>query len=647
MMRRRNLYILSALFLCTSPLVAQIKLPKLISDGMVLQRAATTKIWGWAQPNELVRLKFDKKTYQTITAQDGKWQINLPPQKAGGPYEMTFTASNQLVVKDILFGDVWLCSGQSNMELTMERLIDKYPEVIAQANHPTIRQFLVPDEYDFNHQRDDISKASWEQATSKSVLSFSAVAYFFALELQKKYNTPVGIINAALGGSPAQSWISETALQKFPEYAAETQRFKDPNLIAQVEQNDKAKSAAWYGLLNSKDQGIKDKWSISSVTSGDKDWMEMNIPGYWADQSLGQVNGVVWFKKTINIPKEMVGKSAKLLLGRIVDADSVFLNGQLVGTTSYQYPPRRYLLNAGVLKEGNNTMVVKVINNSGKGGFVLDKPYQLMAGKDTLSLRGPWLYRLGAQMDPSPGQTFVRWMPAGLFNAMIAPLQNYRIKGVIWYQGESNTGNSSAYFDLMETLIADWRKGFNQGDLPFIYMQLPNYMEQKTMPAESGWAELREQQRKLLSVKNTAMAVGIDLGEWNDIHPLNKKDVAKRLFLQASHLAYGDQSTVYSGPMFKQLQLDGRQLVLSFSNTGSGLVAKGNEDLKHFAIAGKDKKYVWAQAKIRGNQVIVWSDKVMNPVSVRYGWSDNPEQANLYNKEQLPAAPFEASIIKN
>ncbi|WP_421941282.1 sialate O-acetylesterase [Pedobacter sp.] len=639
---KKRTTILFALWLSAQGANAQIKFPRLISDGMVLQRNDTTNLWGWASPKEKIKLRFNNKEYHTIANAEGNWLLKLPPQKAGGPYQMEWTASNRIVLKDILFGDVWLCSGQSNMELALDRLADKYPAVIAQSENSSIRQFLVPDEYDFKAPRKDLSAGTWLAANPKNVLAFSGVAYFFALEINKKYQIPIGLINAALGGSPAQSWISGQAIQKFPEYAAEAEKFKDNKLIADIESADKARSNAWYHELNLLDEGIKHNWK--QATLNDQGWDEMNIPGYWADGKLGMLNGVVWFRREINIPKSMLKKPAKLLLGRIIDADSVFINGEFAGTTSYQYPPRRYLFNGNLLKEGKNTIVVKVINNGGKGGFVLDKPYQLISGTDTIDLKGVWKYKLGAKMSATPGQTFVRWKSTGLYNAMIAPLQNYRIKGALWYQGEANTGNPGEYFNLMNTLITDWRKGWNQGDFPFLSVQLPNFMEAKDKPAESNWAALRAQQQKLSSLPHVAMAVTIDLGEWNDIHPLNKQDVGHRLALQAEHLVYGNQKLVSSGPAFKALAANGNKLIVSFDNGGSGLTMKDGKELRHFAIAGSDQKYRWAKAAIKGNQVVVWNDEISQPQYIRYAWADNPAGANLFNKAGLPAAPFEAKI---
>jgi sialate O-acetylesterase len=620
---------------------AQIRLPRLISDGMVLQRADTLKLWGWAAADERISLSFDHKTYSTNASKDGNWEIKLPPQKAGGPYEMIFSGANTVKLTNVVFGDVWLCSGQSNMELPMSRLIDKYPEVIAAAGNKNIRQFLVPDEYDFKAPRKDLSTGSWESANPGNVLNFSGVAYFFALELYKKRQIPIGIINSALGGSPAQSWISERALVDFPEIYKEAQRFKNDSLIRQIESADQQASNDWRRRLNAGDEGLKNNWK---VVPADHRWSAMNVPGYWANEAPGMLNGVVWFKKEIELPSSMTGKPAKLLLGRIVTSDSVFVNGKFAGTTSYEHPPRRYLLDGSILKEGKNEITVRVINNAGKGGFVMDKAYQLIAGNDTINLAGQWKYKPGAKMEPAPAQTFIRWKPAGLYNAMIAPLQNYNIKGVLWYQGEANTYDPAEYERLMKSLMADWRTTWKKKGMPFLIVQLPDFMEVQKLPSESKWAEMRAVQQKLGTLPAAATVVTIGLGEWNDIHPLNKREVGQRLALQAERLVYGNTTIVASGPVLKTISAAQGKLTLSFEQTGSGLQAKGGQELQAFAIAGADQKYVWAKAGILGNKVVVWNNTVPQPKYVRYAWADNPGGANLFNKEGLPASPFQAEV---
>jgi len=628
-------------FLLAINVVSQVCLPKVISDGMVLQRDAEIKIWGWAAEGEKISIHFIDSTYNTTANDKGDWNIRLPKLKAGGPYEMNINASNSISISDIMIGDVWICSGQSNMELNMQRVSPLYGAEITNSENAYIRYFEVPDKYNFNSPQKDLPSGKWKKANPEDVLSFSAVSYFFGKELYDRYKVPVGLINSALGGSPAESWMSEEGLKEFPEHYNEAQRFKDSTLIQQIQNEDRTRINTWYSQLRQIDEGYKNPekpWYSPEYNSSD--WSTMKIPGYWANESLGFVNGVVWFRKEINIPVSMVGKPVQLNLGRIIDADSAFVNGIFVGTTSYQYPPRRYHIPPEVLKEGKNIIVVRVINSLGKGGFAEDKPYELVVDNDTIGLKGEWQYKLGAKMEPLRGETFIRWKPLGLYNAMIAPLLDYKIKGGVWYQVESNAGRPVEYRNLFPALIKDWRKNWKQGDFPFLFVQLPNFMEAKPEPSESNWALLREAQLKTLSLPNTAMVVAIDIGEWNDIHPLNKKDVGKRLALAAQKVAYGDDEVVYSGPLYKSMTVEGNKTILTFTSIGSGLMAKGGEQLKNFAICGTDKKFVWANAKIKNNKVIVWSDKVENPMAVRYAWADNPEGANLYNKEGLPASPF-------
>lgn len=645
----KNIMLLFILIIITSVTTfSEVKLPRLISDGMILQRNVNVNIWGWAANNEKISIHFLDSTYNITADNNGDWSITLPKLKAGGPYKMQINASNNITINNIMIGDVWVCSGQSNMELYMHDVRWVYSSIIANSTNNNIRQFYVPQKYNFIQPQEDFEtkdlpawQATWQSANPKNVLNFSAVAYFFGRDLYDKYKVPIGLINSSLGGSPAESWLSEGALKEFPKYYEEALKFKDTTLIEQIKESDKKRIDAWYNLLRQKDEGYKDPnniWYKPSLNTSD--WLTMKVPGYWATTKLGLVNGVVWFRKKINVPASIVGKPALIILGRIVDADSVFINGTFVGTTSYQYPRRRYNIPPNVLKKGVNTIVVRIISNQGEGGFVPDKQYAIVSGKTTIDLKGDWLFRLGAEMKPLASQTFIRWKPLGLYNAMIAPLLNYRIKGVIWYQGESNADRPIEYRKLFPALIRDWRRKWDEGDFPFLFVQLPNFMKAKSEPSESNWALLREAQLKTLSLPNTGMAVTIDIGEWNDIHPLDKKDVGYRLALAAEKVAYGDNNIVYSGPIYQSMKIEGSKIVVSFKDTGKGLIAKGGGKLKYFEIADSSKKFVWANAKIHGNKVIVWNDKISNPVAVRYAWADNPRGANLYNKEGLPASPF-------
>jgi len=631
--------------ICTAA-SAEIRLPKLISDGMILQRDIPVKIWGWATPGEEISLQFNSLEYYTVTDKSGNWQIILPEQKAGGPYSITIQGNNTKTINDVLFGDVWVCSGQSNMELWIHRVMPLYKKIEA---HPQIRQFMVPQNYNLHEPQTDFASGSWVAATPETVGDFSATAYFFALELYNRYKVPIGLLNNALGGSPAESWISEESLKCFPRHYNEVQRFKDDRFVDSVMVSDRKRINAWYDEQSRKDKGLASTpWYSGKLNTAD--WSKMNVPGYWAQENDQPVNGVMWFRRDFNLPKSLINKPAKIILGCIVDADSVYVNGQYVGNTTYQYPPRRYDIPAGVLKAGNNSVTARVISNSGKGGFVEDKFYGLeFDDNQTIDLSGTWLYKLGVRMEPLQGETFFRWKPTGLYNGLLAPLFNYAIKGVIWYQGESNIGEGRAqeYKELFVTLINDWRKEWRQGDFPFLYVQLANFMQSYNHPTESHWAELRESQLKTLIVPNTGMAVAIDLGEWNDVHPLNKQDVGRRLALAARKIGYGEENIVHSGPIYESMQVDGNRIILSFEHTGSGLVLKGGDKSYSFAIAGADNQFVWANAKIENNKVVVWSDDIAHPVAVRYAWADNPANAGLYNLEGLPASPFRINVAVN
>ncbi|MFC5412084.1 sialate O-acetylesterase [Larkinella bovis] len=627
------------------PVFGQVRLPRLISDGLVLQRDTPIPVWGWASAGETVEVTLNSRTARTTTGPDGKWKLKLPALQAGGPYQLTITGSNRITMNDVWIGDVWICSGQSNMVLPMERVKERYPNEIAQARNPAIRHFFLPTRYDFQQPQDDVPPGRWESATPQNVLRFTAVGYFFARELFEKYRIPIGLINASVGGSPAEAWLSAEALKAFPEHLATAEPLKDSLYVTRIQKREQKALRDWHLQLRRQDKGWQGSPNWADPTYDASHWPTMELPGFWEDAGVPQGNGVVWFRKEIELPASLANQPAKLFLGRIVDSDSVFINGHFAGTIGYQYPPRRYELPPNLLKPGKNTLVVRVINTAGKGGFIPDKPYQLIAGGQTIDLRGHWQYQVGARSGPMPATTFFQYKPGGLFNGMIAPLIQTAIKGVIWYQGEANTGNASEYQRSFPALIADWRRHWNHtgavsGDFPFLFVQLANYLPATDQPAESQWAELRNAQLKTLSVPNTAMAVAIDAGEWNDIHPLDKETVGKRLALAARHRAYGDKKGVYSGPVYQSMHRKGNRIVLSFSQVGSGLVAKNGGELKHFAIAGADRRFVWAHTRIQGNQVVVWSEQVPNPVVVRYAWADNPETANLANQEGLPASPF-------
>lgn len=642
MKRTRVVLVMFIHLLSAAKMYSQVRLPQIVRDSMILQRDAKINVWGWASAGEKITVTFNQKKFTTKTSADGKWKIVLNAMKAGGPYNMTVAGKNTITLKNILIGDVWFCSGQSNMVHQLNIHDVRYAADIASANFPEIRQFWIPTLTSMEGPKDDLPPGSWKAAVGEDVRPFSAVAFFFARKIYEKYHIPIGIINASVGGTPIEAWTSEEGLKDFPALINTIQKNKDTAYINSFARRAMAGNAG-RPRMQPQDKGLTGEKKWYDPTYEPKGWKNIAVPGYWEDQGIKDLNGVVWYRREIEVPASMVGKAGRVFLGRIVDADVAYINGRQVGTTGYMYPQRRYALPADVLKAGKNIIVVKVTNNSGKGGFVPDKPYCLFAGNDTIDLKGYWQYKVGEVFVPGQGGfggggIAAQNQPTALYNAMIAPEINYTIKGFLWYQGEANASRGAEYAKLQPAQINDWRNKWQQGELPFLYVQLPNFMDANYLPSESQWAELREAQLKSLSVSNTGMAVAIDLGEWNDIHPDNKKAVGDRLALIADKMVYG-KTVEASGPILQSAVPQGDKIILTFTHTGTGLIANDGEALREFAIAGADKKFVWAKAVIEGDKIIVSSEAVANPLYVRYAWADNPD-VNLYNKEGLPASPF-------
>lgn len=626
--------------------LAQVKLPKFISDNLVLQYDAEHVIKGWAASNEKVKLHFKDKVFETKANSSGEWEIKLPPQKYGGPYSMKFEASNIVEVKNILFGDVYLCSGQSNMELPMSRLADNYPDEMNTADNPNIRQFLVPDKFEFQDTLEDFGSGSWKEANQKNLPDFSGVAYFFAKSIYKEKGIPIGLINSALGGSPVSAWMDSETLKEFPELYKEHLKWRDQALIDSVTTSEQKASDRWYGELNKKDSGLEHEWFKYSKDKSS--WNSMTIPGLISDVEFKGQAGVVWFSKEVFLENTPISKTSKLNLGRLVDADQVYINGEKIGATTYQYPPRKYEFESKILNKNKNEIVVRLINNGGESGFVKDKDYELIVDNDTIDVSGEWKYKSAARMPNTPRTTFIRWKSGGLYNAMIAPLTDFKLKGVLWYQGESDTGNPELYSKTFPRLIESWRNHWSQPNLPFLFVQLTNFMQETTGPQESHWAELREVQRRVnKTIPNTGMAVTIDIGEWNDIHPLNKKDVGERLALEARRVVYKENLTTF-GPAPKNVQLMDNSIVIEFENVDSGWKFDSGNSPKGFSVSEDGKVFYHANAEIyKSNSIKVHSQKVNNPKYLRYAWANNPGDANVFNKEGLPSVPFEIKIKNN
>jgi sialate O-acetylesterase len=622
----------------------QVRLPKLVSDGMVLQRDANVRVWGWASNGEKVTIRFMDATYNVVANDKGEWEVKLPKLQAGGPYTMQIDASNSITINDILIGDVWVCSGQSNMG-TLRGFAANYPDEIAQSENTNIRHFMVSQGFKLGETETDFRSGKWQSANPQNVLNFTAVGYFFAKKLYDTYKIPIGLINASVGGSSAEAWMSETGIKEFPRYYEEVQKFMLPGYMEKIKKQDDERVKNWNDQLKQNDEWNKGpvKWSDPAFNASD--WETMPVPGYWINTKVGNVNGFVWFRREFDVPAQMAGKEAILKLGRIADADSVFINGKFIGGINSLYALRKYKVPENILSEGSNTIVVKITSYIHHGGFVPGRPYQLICGTDTINLEGDWRYKVGAVAEPLEDRLFTGKIPTGLYNGMLAPVTNYTIKGAVWYQGESNTIRSFEHFEIFKALIKDWRSNWHQGDFPFLYVQLPNFVEENFETTKYDWAFFRESQLKALNIPNTGMAVTIDIGEFNDIHPVKKKPVGERLALAAQKVAYNDNKVVYSGPLYKSSEIKGNQITIIFTNTGSGLMAKDGRELKCFEICGADNVYYPAKAKIINNKIVVSSDKIDKPVAARYAWANNPEGVNLYNKEGLPASPFRTNEL--
>lgn len=625
-------FLLSILFFVYVPQVsAAVTLPKIFTDNMVLQRNKPVEVWGWANKGDKITVLFNGQKLHAKTGKDGKWSVTLQPMTHGGPFEMTVQSKKEnIVLKNILIGDVWLCSGQSNMEWIFRNTSDFSTDVTKSSN-ASIRLFTVQKDMSYTEEK-ELAGGQWLECNPQTVPDFSAVGYYFGRKLQQDLDVPIGLINSSWGGTVIQTWMSMDVITQFDRY----KNLPRPQIIPRdtIEARNKR-----YQDAVANDIGMTGKWyDPATATAG---WNEVKVPGAWERTAIGNEDGLIWFRKEVNIPAEMAGKEALINLGPIDDRDITYVNGIKAGANDLYSAPRQYRLAKG-FKAGKNVIVVRVYDTGGNGGFY-GKPEELYVEVDgkKISLAGDWSYRPSAltsthqvvSMNPN-------MFPSLLYDAMINPIIDFAIKGAIWYQGESNAGEAHFYRTLFPAMIKNWREKWGY-DFPFFWVQLANFMSPDQNPAGSDWAELREAQNRTLSLPATGQAVIIDIGEEKDIHPKNKKEVGERLALSALKVAYG-KDIVYSGPVFQSMEIKGNMAILHFTNTGSGMIAKDKYGyLKGFAIAGKDQKFYWAKAGISGNDLVVFGgDEVLEPVAVRYAWGNNPDDANLYNKEGLPASPF-------
>lgn len=633
---------------------ATLRLPALVGSHMVLQRDRPLPLWGWAAPGEAVRITFRGHTYPASPADaTGRWQATLPAQPAGGPYPLSVrgrTASIKLT--DILVGDVWLASGQSNMQFKVKDPSGGYQPVqnadqeITAANFPRIRFFTVNETVAYQPQA-EMAGSGWLVCSPATVAGLSAVAYFFGRDLQQRYpEVPVGLLVSSWGGTPAEAWTSAEGLRTLPEFGAQVQDFASRRTsLADDQRAYDIQQHTFLQNLSARDQGTQPghpSWAAPDLPDA-RAWPLMTLPTLWeTTPALAGYDGVVWFRKEIELSAAEAGQPLTLSLGPIDDSDSTWFNGVKVGGTDSYDRPRSYAVPARLARPGRNVIAVRVLDTGGGGGiWGAPELLSLRTASRTLPLAGPWQYRPGIDPSQRPARPLVgraQDAPTALYNGMIAPLLPYPLKGVIWYQGESNAERAAQYRRLFPALIQDWRRAWEAPQLPFLFVQLANFKSPQSQPTESDWAELREAQARALALPRTGMATAIDIGNAADIHPHNKQEVGRRLALAARHVAYGEKNLVYSGPTYTSLRVAGPAALLQFDHRGAGLSAKDGP-LRGFAVAGADHKFYWATAQVQGDEVMVSSPQVPAPVAVRYDWADNPN-GNLSNKDGLPAVPF-------
>lgn len=637
-----RIYLLFFLLIASINAPAQIRLPKLIADHMVLQRDQKIKLWGWADKREKLTVTLGANSLKTRADKEGKWSVELPPMSAGGPLSLIIQGKEETrIVSDILVGDVWICSGQSNMEWTV-RNTNNGEKAMESATDANIRHFKVPRTASGSPQ-DTLAGGEWQVADGETVGNFTAVGYYFAQQIREAAGVPIGLINTSWGGSRIEPWMNAASLG-----------YADPQKLVdslQAEEKERAEGirkmmVAKLGEIPESDLGMKGEvpiWQAPELNDGD--WENMELPGLWEEKDWGFLDGVAWYRKTIELSPSQVAGTANLGLAMIDDKDITWVNGKKVGATNSYNEVRNYEIPKGVLKAGTNTIAIRVEDTGGGGGLYGDpETLFLELNGEKISLAGDWKFKVGFanQLTGGGGQNH---KPTLLYNFMIHPILWYPIKGALWYQGESNAGGNGqaeAYAGQFKSMITLWRELWQQGDFPFFYVQLANFMQNPDQPEDSNWATLRESQTAALDLPNTGQAVIIDIGEANDIHPRNKTDVGYRLALAARKMVYGEKDLVHSGPVCRAMQVKDNKIRLQFDHTGSGLMVKRDKYgyLRGFAIAGADGKYMWAKAMIDGDEIVVWNEDVSQPKMVRYAWSDNPDDANLYNEEGLPAGPF-------
>ena len=647
---KKIIFFCATLF-CLSVADAKVTMPKLFQSGMVVQRGKLIPVWGHADAGEAVTVRFNKKVYQTTADADGRWRVDLPKMKAGGPYQLTV---NDQTIDNILVGDVWLLSGQSNIDVTIERVYPQYTQEIDNYENNEIRLFRVQNETSTHGVKEDIrhTNINWKPVNKQNAWLFSAAGYFLGKRMFQTNKVPQGIIVNSWGGTPIEAWISEDSLKAdYPMLIKKLQMYQNDNYVRAQMQANGAANQQWESILNQTDPGYAD------VAVDETSWQQID-QNNWTWRGTGSV----WLRQHITIDKQHAGKPARLLLGTLFDRDVTYLNGKQIGQTGYQYPPRRYDIPEGMLKEGDNVIAIRFINKFGAVHFIPEKPYMLCFGDDRFSqnpmpkdvqpLSGLWKMKVGAEMPQCPSSDVsLQNLPTTLYNAVLYPLAPYAINGVVWYQGESNTGNPAPYADHLKKLMGNWRDRWNDQQMPFVIVQLANYdgrqqtgfprpITPQTEPVNSGWAQLREAQRVVAKADAKAeLAVINDLGETVDIHPLRKKEVAERIGLCFDKLLYNNK--VKLSPEVVSTQVSDAAIQLTLDQP----IQEG--DLYTFEVCNNgNNTYQNVPAVGKGNVItlLVPQASQASALKIRYAWKDDPKQANVRSQSGLPMSSFELSI---
>lgn len=634
-------------FITVLPVKATITLLPQYASDMVLQRDKPNILQGYSDKPEIISIYIDGVKLQSTAIEEGIWSITLPAYPAGGPHILGIRTSSQwLELNNVLFGDVWLASGQSNMEYTLGAAGSGYEAEIDSADFDQIRQFRVDRNAAYNGPLAAIASGHWAIAKGKDLQEFSAVGYFFAKQVYSQTGIPIAIINNAYAGARIQAWMRETSLAPYPNEVRLLNRNKDPNTIELLRQVDETRYQQWQESLTSEDMGLQQNWFTEHFD--DSHWPQLSVPGFWSSQGQDAFSGSMWFRRTFWVTEEQVNKSADLILGRIVDQDEVYINGKKVGSTLSQYPQRVYTVNSGLLKTGLNQITVRVVSHhvDEQAGFVPSKPYHLKFDDSLIPLSGLWRYQVGHRMNMSmPNPTFkTNEQPSALYNAMLAPLANLQLKGVIWYQGESNAEEPTVYQNLLPTLISQWRTLFSQSRLPFLYVQLANYLGAQQNASSAGWADIRAVQASGLALDNTAMVTAIDLGEWNDIHPKNKAAVGQRLAFSALKEVYKKTGFSYQGPVLICAERVSEFEIKVHSKFYPLALSGPDNKVQGFAVSENNTDYHWVEGELKPTSIILKVKDANEVNTISYAWQSNPTRANLTNENRLPAYPAKLTV---